>query len=72
MADIIKNVLWTLVLLLALTFAMDVAGITLHDDYDGKQIIDQIECQNQNGKLTLKPNGILFQESLVCENGETQ
>ena len=42
MADLIKNTLWAVVLVLVLSLAMDVAGITLHDDYDGKQIIDQI------------------------------
>ncbi len=67
MADIIKNVLWTLVLLLALTFAMDVAGITLHDDYDGKQVVSLIECQDLGQKAVTKPNGIFFQQSLTCE-----
>lgn len=67
MAEIIKNTLWAVVLVLALGLTMDVAGITLHDDYDGKQLIEQAECQKQNGKLTLKPNGTLYQDSLVCD-----
>lgn len=67
MADLIKNTLWAVVFVLVLSLAMDVAGITLHDDYDGKQIIDQLGCQKQNGKLTLKPNGTLYQDSFVCD-----
>ncbi len=67
MADIIKHALWAMVLLLTLTFAMDVAGITLHDDYDGKQVTLLLECQELGQKAVTKPNGIFFQQSLTCE-----
>ena len=67
MADLIKNTLWAVVLVLVLSLAMDVAGVTLHDDYDGKQVTSLFECQELGQKAVTKPNGTLYQDSLVCD-----
>lgn len=67
MADIIKNTLWAVVLVLVLSLAMDVAGITLADDYDGAQVRAELNCHARGGKLTAKPNGTFFQTELTCE-----
>lgn len=63
----LTNLLWAIVLVVGLSLAMTAAGITLHDDYDGKQVMTLLECQDLGQKAVTKPNGIFFQQSLTCE-----
>lgn len=62
------NLLWAIVFIVGFSLALNAAGIDLSDDYDGKQLTVQLECQQQNGQLVLKPTGELLQTALVCEN----
>lgn len=63
----LTNLLWAIVLVFGLSLAMTAAGITLNDDYDGKQVMTLLECQDLGQKAVTKPNGIFFQQSLTCE-----
>lgn len=63
----LTNLLWAIVLAVGLSLAMTAAGITLNDDYDGKQVVSLLECQDLGQKAVTKPNGIFFQQSLTCE-----
>ncbi|QIM65235.1 hypothetical protein [Frederiksenia canicola] len=60
------NLLWAIVFIVGFSLALNAAGIDLSDDYDGKQLTVQLECQH--GQLVLKPTGELLQTALVCEN----
>lgn len=60
----LSNLLWAVILAVGLLLALEAAGIDLSQDFDGKQLPLETEC---NGKLQLEPNGFLWQKSLVCK-----
>lgn len=63
----LKNLLWAIVLLVGFSLALDAAGIDLSNDYDGKQVITELDCQKRGVKTTTKANGTLWQTELVCK-----
>lgn len=65
--QVIKNILWAIVFLVGLSIALDAAGIDLSNDYDGKQVITELECQKRGVKTTSTANSTLWQTELVCK-----
>lgn len=68
--DKLTNLIWAIVFIIAISLALNAAGIDLSDDYDGKQVITQLDCQKRGVKTTTKENGTFWQTELVCKERE--
>ncbi|MDG4948841.1 hypothetical protein NYR72_10090 [Actinobacillus equuli subsp. haemolyticus] len=59
----------------ALTLALVVGGQVTgcqSNDFDGKQVLEQVHCQQAGGKMINRSNGTLFQTEYVCKYPKSQ
>ncbi|VEB26201.1 Uncharacterised protein [Actinobacillus lignieresii] len=59
----------------ALTLALVVGGQVTgcqSNDFDGKQTLEQVHCQQAGGEMINRSNGTLFQTEYVCKYPKSQ
>ncbi|MGY6072864.1 hypothetical protein [Actinobacillus pleuropneumoniae] len=59
----------------ALTLALVVGGQVTgcqSNDFDGKQTLEQVHCQQAGGDMINRSNGTLFQTEYVCKYPKSQ
>lgn len=59
----------------ALTLALIVGGQVTgcqSNDLDGKQVLEQVHCQQAGGEMINRSNGTLFQTEYVCKYPTTK
>lgn len=66
----LENLLWAIVFIIAISLVLNAAGIDLSDDYDGRQVITELDCLERGVKTTTKANGTFWQTELVCKEKE--
>ena len=59
----------------ALTLALVVGGQVTScqsNDFEGKQVLEQVNCQQAGGEMINRSNGTLFQTEYVCKYPKSQ